>query len=227
MTMFSDNFWRERRCCLDPVGEIFEAAYLFDKAATAHLEGRRIDAERLIKEADNRGIYSSWTEKLWGPNDRLIHRLRPDSEKPAVVEKEKRTSGYIPVGIRRKIIKRDGYVCRFCNIPVIDPAARKVLQEAYPQALRWGDDNEEQHAAFQAMDIDFDHVRPLSLGGDHSLYNLIVACSPCNSAKSNNTLKELGLMDPRELLINKNPLDGPIRWDGLARLSRRCLYQVE
>lgn len=38
---------------------------------------------------------------------------------------------------------------------------------------------------------DFDHVVPLSRGGEHSLSNIRICCTSCNSMKSKNTLEEL------------------------------------
>lgn len=34
----------------------------------------------------------------------------------------------------------------------------------------------------------FDHITPLSTGGDHCLSNLVPACRPCNASKSNRSL---------------------------------------
>ena len=61
------NFWDERRYCLDPVEEIFEAACLLDKAVEFHFDYRYADADRFIKMADQWKIFH-WSEMLWGKN---------------------------------------------------------------------------------------------------------------------------------------------------------------
>ena len=33
--------------------------------------------------------------------------------------------------------------------------------------------------------LHIDHILPLSLGGDHAMYNMQILCKPCNFSKSN------------------------------------------
>jgi len=107
---------------------------------------------------------------------------------------------------------RDGYHCRFCHIPVVRSEIRAALKKLYPDALKWGQRNNEQHAALQAMWLQYDHVLPHAYGGDNNLENLVVTCAPCNFGRNSYSLAEAGLEDPRD-----NP---PIHswWDGLERL---------
>ena len=93
---------------------------------------------------------------------------------------------------------RDGYHCRMCGIPLVDNGARSRMIEVYPKTLRWGkkNKNSEQHTAFQLMWATYDHVVPHSRGGANDLENLVVICQPCNCAKADYTLEELGLLDP-------------------------------
>jgi 5-methylcytosine-specific restriction endonuclease McrA len=114
-------------------------------------------------------------------------------------------------GIRRKVLARDGRHCRFCGIPVIDPTVRRAIRLAYPVELRWGDKNSEQHAAFQCMWLQFDHLLPHSRGGDNSLENVLIACAPCNNGRGHWTLEEVGLHDPRATPVMNSA------WDGLER----------
>ncbi len=58
------------------------------------------------------------------------------------------------------ILKRDGYVCHICG--------GKVKPD----------------------DVHFDHIIPLTRGGEHSHNNIAVAHSLCNISKSNSTLEE-------------------------------------
>ena len=215
----ANDFWSPRPCLLAPIAELFEAAGLLDAAAAAHIEGRTDDASKQIRQADKKEIFD-WCEELWGPNkkERLIHRYRADPEKPAKVTKEKRAPRYIKSAVEREVIDRDGYICRFCGIPVIHQKARYVLREAYSDVLRWGGGNDEKHTAFQAMDLDVDHIVPRSLGGENTADNLVVACAPCNCGRGNHTLTEVGLMNPRERSQVEHPWACPENWDGLTRL---------
>ena len=111
------------------------------------------------------------------------------------------------------LIRRDGFHCRFCGIPVVRREIRSLIRKAYPEALRWGDANRnaEQHAGLQAMWLTYDHVLPYSRGGTSDLDNMVVACQPCNCGRTELTLEEAGLADPRAR--------EPVRslWDGLER----------
>jgi 5-methylcytosine-specific restriction endonuclease McrA len=109
-------------------------------------------------------------------------------------------------GPRRHRIETD------CGIPLISQKVRVWFKRAYPAALSWGRTNETQHAAFQCMWMQFDHVLPHSRGGDNSFENVVVTCAPCNNARWHWTLDEVGLIDPRKLPTQKTP------WDGLERL---------
>ena len=112
---------------------------------------------------------------------------------------------------RQMLIRRDSLHCRFCSIPVIDPKIRKFIRKLYTESLRWGRKNSQQHAAFQCMWLQFDHILPHSRGGDNTLENLVITCAPCNFGRMEYTLEELGLVDSRTVSIEPAP------WDGLAR----------
>ena len=213
----TSEFWSPRRYILEPIAELFEAAQLLDMAATAHIEGRTEAATQLIRQADKQEIFD-WSETLWGPKKQSIHRYRIDPEKPPLALEEKRAPGRISSAVEQEVIARDGYICRFCGIPVIHQKAQSVLRKAYPDALRWGSKNTDKHAAFQAMDLDIDHIVPRSLGGQNVSDNLVVTCAPCNCARGNHTLAEMGLVDPRLRRPEKRPKDRPEDWDGLTRL---------
>lgn len=197
-----------RRCLREPIQEIFNAAKLLSAAVVAHLMGRTRLAEELIVASDDPAL-TAWTESLWGATTAEIHRVRAVEGAPP---KQRSLDGRMPTqDVRRRVLLRDGRHCRFCGIPVIQPHIRKAISEAYPNALRWGDSNTEQHAAFQCMWQQFDHVFPHSRGGDSSYENVIVTCAPCNFGRNEWMLEEVGLLDPRVRL--------PIRsdWDGLER----------
>jgi hypothetical protein len=199
-----------RTCLSDPIPEIFEAAGDLDAAVSAHLEGKRALADELIRRADVPAI-TEWTESLWGKGGPWSQPL-PVESRLAFVPNDQRSKPRMPgrAGIAA-LVARDGFHCRFCGIPVVRAEMRMLMRAAYPEALRWGAGNADQHAGFQALWLTYDHLLPHARGGTSELGNMLITCQPCNCGRSNLTLEEVGLADPR--------LREPIRsaWDGLER----------
>lgn len=200
-----------RACFRPPVSHIFAAAKYLDAAVSAHMLGDSPLAEHLIRAADLDEV-REWTESLWGKASPYVKpRKLPNS--PPVLAKSERIVERMPAGAALvELHRRDGFHCRFCGVPVIRKEVRTLLGKLYPSALRWERTNLGQHAAFQAMWAQYDHVLAHARGGDNSNENTVVTCAPCNFGKMNYTLEELGLADPRARL--------PVRssWDGLERL---------
>ncbi len=46
----------------------------------------------------------------------------------------------------------------------------------------------------KAKPIHIDHIKPLSKGGEHSMYNLCVSCATCNCSKKDKTPQEWGVL---------------------------------
>lgn len=113
--------------------------------------------------------------------------------------------------VKRALLTRDGFNCRFCGIPAIRGEIRKKIAARYPDALPWGNKNTLQHAGFQAMWVQYDHILPHAKGGDNSLDNMVITCAPCNYGRAQYTLYEVGLQDPR----GREPVY--TSWDGLER----------
>jgi len=213
-----------RNCLYEPIAELFEAAMLLQKAAVAHVAGDRPAAEALLAQADLPAIFQ-WSEALFAGKTiaaeikARIFCYSPDPDRPVTVAENDRAGKTIPTALARQVIQRDGYFCRYCGIPVIDPKAQSHLRKAYPHGLRWGGRNIDKHTAFQALDLDLDHLVPRSRGGRNTLENLIVTCAPCNCGKAHRTLREMGLNDPRE----RAPVvpNGFEIWDGLTLVLRK------
>ena len=110
---------------------------------------------------------------------------------------------------------RDGHVCRYCGNLVIDEKVISFLHRHYAEAVPSTGADRERNAAIIAMRISFEHVVPHSRGGDNTIENIIVSCSPCNSAKSDWTLEQVGLIDPRTVPVERSS------WDGLVRILGR------
>lgn len=114
--------------------------------------------------------------------------------------------------MRRALLDRDGHYCRFCGVPVIRKEVRYHFQKLHPDLQLWGKRNVDQHAAFQALWAQYDHVVPHSRGGATDLDNLVVTCAPCNFARMELTIEEVGLEDPRA----RPPVRGA--WTGLEEV---------
>lgn len=198
-------------CLRPPIPEVFAAAKYLDAAVSAHMIGDSELAEHLIRAA-NMDEVRAWTESLWGKASPYV-RPRALPHSPPVLSRGERVVERMPTGaVLAELHSRDGFHCRFCGIPVIRKVVRVFLGKLYPAALRWERTNLSQHAAFQAMWAQYDHVLAHARGGDNSIENTIVTCAPCNFAKMNYTLDELGLSDPRI----RHPLKSD--WGGLERV---------
>ena len=202
-----------RTCLKDPIPELFDAARYLDAAVSAHLDGDGDLADRLIRKADMAPV-RDWTESLWGKGGPWTRPL-PVADQPPKLPKAERVPVRMPTAEERlALLRRDGHHCRFCGLPVLDRRVREALRRHYPAALPWGRRNVEQHAAFQALWLQYDHVLPHARGGGNGLDNVVITCAPCNFGRTDLTLAEAGLCDPRD-----RP---PVRstWDGLERLLR-------
>ncbi|MFW6164679.1 MAG: HNH endonuclease [Ralstonia sp.] len=199
-----------KQCLRDPIPEIFDAARFLDAAVSAHIQGRHAVAEQLLTLA-NMPAVREWTESLWGANSPYV-QIRTDPDAPAYLADDLKVPLRMPNASERAALHvRDGYHCRVCGIPVVRKEIRVKLAEAYPTAVPWGKANGDQHAAFQAMWAQYDHVIAHARGGTNDPENMIVTCAPCNYSRMSYTFAEVGLADPRE----RAPIQS--RWDGLER----------
>lgn len=200
-----------RRSFRPHIPEIEQAAGLLSSAAEAHLRGDGGLAESMIKAADMPAL-RDWLESIWGKASPHIHFRTVDGA-PVTVERGDRTASRMPdAEMKRLLIERDGHHCRLCGTPVIRREVRQYLNKAYQQGLPWGKRNIDQHAAFQVMWLQYDHLLPHARGGTNDLGNMLVACAACNFGRMNFTLEEVGFASPEA------PTAIPSSWDGLERL---------
>ena len=89
------------------------------------------------------------------------------------------------------------------------------MHRAYPRAVPWGDSNARQHAAFQALWTQYDHVLPWARGGTANIDNIYLTCAACNYGRYYYLLEHFDLQHP----ASRPRREGP--WDGLERLRRR------
>jgi hypothetical protein len=195
-----------RLCLRPPIPEIEEAAQLLDAAVSAHHEGRRNIAEELLVFTDNKRIWN-WLDSVWGKRSPYTQfQVVPNA--PLILPKEQRIKQRNPsIAERQTIHERDGYYCRFCGIPVIRSDIRRKFSQAYPDVVLWGNTNDRQHAAFQAMWAQYDHILPHARGGTNDISNIVLTCAACNYGRMRFTIEEVGLIDPR----TREPRRGP--WD--------------
>lgn len=206
-----------RACLAEPIEAIFVAAEKLTAAADAHLVGDKRATRALLMAANDQLVWE-FTDRMWGKGATAMLGLKLDPNGPAQLPLNERSKPRMPLqSVRQAVLERDGRHCRFCGIPVISRTIRSILHRAYPDALPWGTATTSQHAAFQCMWLQFDHILPNSRGGASSVDNVVVTCAPCNFSRMQFTLAEAGLVDP---LSHPTPQRwvGYSAWDGLERL---------
>lgn len=202
-----------RRCIKEPIPEIFAAWRAMSAAADEHLKGNRARADELFREADCPVVWN-WLNPAWVQVNGNVIEHRPDGDTKIIPKAERDPDRNIADEIRTAVLKRDGYRCRYCGLPVIHADIRKIAARHYPSAVRWNShDPAQQHAGFQCLWLQFDHVEPHSHGGRSTVENVVISCALCNFGKDKFTLRQLHIEDPR--LRAPEPLD----YDGLERLG--------
>lgn len=195
----------------EPIPEIYSSAELLRAAVDAHLAGNGTSASNLISQANN-FIVREWLESIWGKASPHVNfRTVPNSS--PILKKPQRVETRMPSATEKAaLLVRDGFQCRFCGIPVIRREVRQHLHSIYPDALPWGRTNASQHAAFQALWAQYDHILPHARGGTNALDNMVIACAACNFGRMDFTLEEVGIEDPRRRPIKHSD------WNGLEHV---------
>ncbi len=202
-----------QKCFRDPIPEIYTARDYLDEAVTAHLLGNTKNVSELIKLADM-PVIREWTESIWGANSPYVLHRKINTSIP-ILAKDARVKARMPnSGEKNKLHQRDGFHCRFCGVPLIRKEVRMAIKNIYPEALQWGTKHTEQHSAFQAMWLQYDHLLPHARGGNNDLDNIVITCAPCNYGRTDNLIEEVGLLNPF--------LQPPVQssWDGLERFLK-------
>lgn len=112
--------------------------------------------------------------------------------------------------LKKALILRDGWSCRFCGLNLICPATLNRIKRVYPGAVNWQGTEDQKHALLRIMAAQFDHLVPYSRGGRTAIENLVMACVPCNYGRGSWTLEECKLIDPLSRQIVRSD------WDGLV-----------
>ena len=225
-TQNQNSYLQSRRSILKPTKHHFVAIELLTRAAQSHRSGNASECERLLVQADIDELHEQF-QLLMGPWH-SIHRLtklpgRDDIKKSLKSSNMLDRQREFSTEQRKVIYERDGFHCRFCEVPVIPNFVWTRIRKLYP-SFRWNRakdgwsgqaSNSKHHFAYQALMLgNPDHVLPHCFGGRSSLENGVTACSPCNSARNGFLLEELSLLDPRIFPPKHN------EWDGLSNEFR-------
>lgn len=89
--------------------------------------------------------------------------------------------------VRFEVFKRDSFTCKYCGAKA-------------PEAV-----------------LEIDHIEPVSKGGTNDILNLVTACKPCNSGKSDRRLDDATVIEQRqgqleELQSRKEQLEMMMQW---------------
>jgi 5-methylcytosine-specific restriction endonuclease McrA len=199
-----------KRSIKEPIPEIFHTWDFLNQAVDAHLAGDGPRAEVLFRMADMRAVWE-WVNPAWTRPKLNVVDFTPSDDTQTVPKDLRDPDRNIVLAIKTAVLQRDGYRCRYCGIPVVPAAIRKLAHRLYPDAVPWDRDPAKEHAGFMCLWLQFDHVVPHSHGGRSTVDNVVIACAVCNFGKDEYTLRQLDVADPR--------LTPPISsaWDGLER----------
>lgn len=203
--------YKLQKCFREPITEIFKASEYLNQALDVHLHGNFDLAAKLIVKANLPEI-REWTESIWGAKSPYIKFRSIENSLPKLKKADRFETRMPDKNQKAELIRRDGHICVFCGIPLIRTEVRKEFQRLYPAAMTWGRRNIEQHSAFQAMWLQYDHLVPHSRGGINESNNIVITCAPCNFGRMEYTLEEVGLMNPwkREKVLTD--------WNGLENI---------
>jgi hypothetical protein len=179
------------------------------EAARLHNASEMKGAAECFRAA-NLDVIGAWFGKVVGPYDESIHGPKPVTlNPPKLTVAERKRPRMLSAADKRELVARDGYHCRFCEMPVLPKETIKAIALSYPADARWTDVAAEQHVFFQAANLQYDHIVPHSRGGESSIGNMVVTCAVCNYGRMSNTLEESLLLDPRDFPVRRS------NWDGL------------
>ena len=208
------SYWAPRRCLREPLPELFKAAFLLEEAVNAHLNGFYDTVKQRLNDTNTKSI-REFSGSLWHSAKKYpeqVHYLRRRQVHDLPPRKDRAKDRHPSADMKRSILQRDGYVCRYCGVPTIPVEVRRKLHSLYPDELPWPRVDAIQHAAFQALWLQFDHVIPHSYGGCNDIENIVVSCGICNFGKGGFHIEELGLIDPRTVHPRSSC------WNGLTQL---------
>jgi HNH endonuclease len=122
--------------------------------------------------------------------------------------------------VRVQVFKRDGWVCQWCERPVIFAPAMRCLeglvrQRGFSGPLAYHHSNWSAHHAplLDQLGAEIDHVKA---GGGDDPNNLATSCHKCNTRKSNADKEDFAKKWP--VIPVKRKYGKPVDWDGFSAL---------
>ena len=159
-------------------------------------------AEELFRLANDKVVWD-WLDSVWGKKT-VYNQPRRILASPPIIPKEERARPRDATAETKRLIhQRDGFYCRFCKMPVIRDKVRSVIHREYPKAVPWGGTNSTQHAAFQCMWAQYDHILSHARGGRSDLENVYLTCAACNYGRGNYLLEEFDLIPDARVLFGQ------------------------
>lgn len=109
-----------------------------------------------------------------------------------------------------RVFMRDGFVCRYSGIRLVNPGALRILSLRFPAAFPYHPHGrfDSAHPAWWDLFPTVDHLIPIARGGTSEPANIVTASLAKNTLKAGWTLDELGW----SLL----PAGSTGEWDGLT-----------
>ncbi len=108
-------------------------------------------------------------------NEHVVHSASFNMRVPSVISLKSYIKTHrTPRFTRLNVFARDRFKCQYCN------------------------------TKFPPKELTFDHVLPLSRGGNTSWHNIVTACRRCNTKKGNRLTKEIGMYPINKPVVPSN-----------------------
>ncbi len=183
------------------------AVGVFADAADAVPDGNLAAAKDLIRSLDDAAQRGHF-------NSAIAEGERRDKSAPALMPaalaKGDRHPTRLPgITAQRVVFARDGWRCRWCDTPVIDREATRHMGVDLVGVFPDGNADSRRHGLTLCSSASLDHVVPHSHGGINDDANFVTACWPCQFGRSNYTIGQMAILDPRD----RDPILEQ-EWDG-------------
>lgn len=173
---------------------IKETFQTFSKSIQLTLEGQLDAAKSLLKEAPDLEM-RDWFH-VHGQNSGFWRNKAFGIPAPAPITPRDATREFAK--FEPSVFARDNFRCRYCSCEVLPKKEfEKVNSALGSDALPLGGTNANRSGFLLMFSATLDHVLPFSLGGKTDETNLVTCCWSCNYGKSNFTVEQLGIRDPR------------------------------